>query len=85
MGFIAWIVVGLIAGVLAKVLMPGTRSEPGSWIGVLLLGIVGAVVGGWLSSIVLGSGGPNGVNLWSILVAVVGACILIGALRLLNR
>jgi uncharacterized membrane protein YeaQ/YmgE (transglycosylase-associated protein family) len=85
MGLIAWIVVGLIAGFLAKVLMPGGRAEPGSWGGTLLLGIVGAVLGGWLSSMFLGGGGPSGINIGSILIAVLGACVLIGVLRLIQR
>lgn len=85
MGFIAWIVVGLIAGFLAKVLMPGSQSEPGGWIGTILLGIVGAVLGGWLSSLFLGGGGATGINIGSILVSVLGACVLIGLLRLIRR
>lgn len=85
MGFIAWIVVGLLAGIVAKVLMPGAREEPASWVGTLLLGIVGAVVGGWISSLVLGGGGPTGVNLGSIVVAVIGACVLIAILRAIKR
>lgn len=85
MGFIAWIVVGLIAGFLAKVLMPGGRGEPGGWVGTMLLGIVGAVLGGWLSAMFLGGGGATGINIGSILVSVVGACVLIGLLRLIQR
>ena len=47
MGLLSWIIVGLIAGFLAKFVMPGTRDEPGGFLGTMLLGIVGAVVGGW--------------------------------------
>jgi len=85
MGWIAWIVVGLIAGLLAKMAMPGTRDEPGGWIGTALLGIVGAVVGGWTSSLLFNSGGANGINIPSIFIAFIGSCIVIGLLRLFSR
>ena len=85
MGFVAWIVVGLIAGVIAKALMPGANNEPSGWIGTIVLGIVGAVLGGFLSSLLLGGGGANGINIGSILVSVVGACILIGILRMIKK
>ncbi|MBB6053515.1 GlsB/YeaQ/YmgE family stress response membrane protein [Armatimonas rosea] len=85
MSILIWIVVGLIAGVLAKAIMPGSRDEPGGWLGTIALGIVGAVIGGFLSSLVLGGGGANGLNLGSILVSVVGACVLIGILRMIRR
>ena len=52
MGFIAWIVLGLVAGVIAKLLMPG--RDPGGCIITMLIGIVGALVGGFLSSRLLG-------------------------------
>lgn len=85
MSIIAWIVVGLIAGVIAKALMPGGRNEPGGWLGTIVLGIVGALVGGFLSSLLLGGGGASGLNLGSILVSVVGACVCIGILRMVRR
>jgi len=46
MGLLAWIIVGVIAGFLAKMVMPGARDEPSGFLGTMLLGIVGAVVGG---------------------------------------
>lgn len=85
MGFLAWIIVGLLAGAIAKAIMPGTRDEPGSWLGTIGLGILGAIIGGMLSGALFGGGGATGVNLSSILVAVMGACVLIGALRLIQR
>jgi len=85
MGWIAWIVVGLIAGLLAKMAMPGTADEPGGWIGTTLLGIVGAVVGGWTASLLFGGGGANGINIPSIVIAFIGSCIVIGLLRLFSR
>lgn len=48
MGFIGWIVLGLIAGAIAKAIKPGEQG--GGWLATLLLGVVGAVVGGWIGS-----------------------------------
>ena len=79
MGIIAWIVVGLIAGALAKLIMPG--DDPGGIIVTILLGIVGAFVGGFVVNL-LGGAGVSGFNLWSILVATLGAIILLGIYRL---
>jgi len=85
MGWLAWILVGLVAGVIAKMVMPGVRDEPSGMIGTILLGIVGAVVGGWVWTLALGSGGVNGFNLGSLFVAFVGSCIVIGIMRLFDR
>ena len=85
MGIIAYIIVGLIAGFLAKMIMPGTRDEPSGFLGTMLLGIVGAVVGGWTWNIFLNRPGATGVDAGSILVAFVGSCIVIGLLRLFSR
>jgi uncharacterized membrane protein YeaQ/YmgE (transglycosylase-associated protein family) len=79
MGIIAWIVVGLIAGALAKLIMPG--DDPGGIIVTILLGVVGAFVGGFVVNL-LGGAGVSGFNLWSILVATLGAIILLGIYRL---
>lgn len=85
MSWLAYIVVGLIAGVLAKVVMPGSRDEPGGILGTVLLGIIGAVVGGWTWNLVLNKPGATGIDLASIFVAFVGSCIVIGLLRLFSR
>jgi uncharacterized membrane protein YeaQ/YmgE (transglycosylase-associated protein family) len=79
MGIIAWIVVGLIAGALAKLIMPG--DDPGGFIVTILLGIVGAFVGGFVVNL-FGGAGVSGFNLWSILVATLGAIILLAVYRL---
>jgi uncharacterized membrane protein YeaQ/YmgE (transglycosylase-associated protein family) len=79
MGIIAWIVVGLIAGALAKLIMPG--DDPGGIIVTILLGIVGAIVGGFVVNL-LGGAGVSGFNLWSIVVATIGAIILLAIYRL---
>lgn len=73
MGIIAWIVLGLIAGFIASKIYQGTGQ------GVLLdvvLGIVGAVVGGYLFS-ALGATGVTGFNIWSMIVATIGAVIVL--------
>lgn len=85
MGIFAWIVVGLIAGSIAKAIMPGTKEEPSGWMGTMLLGIVGAIVGGFLGDMLLHRGAPSGINLASIFVSVVGACIALAVLRFVKR
>ena len=73
MSVLAWIVLGLIAGFIASMLV-NKRGE-----GMLLdivLGIVGAIAGGWLFHL-FGSSGVTGFNLWSVMVAVIGAVVLL--------
>ncbi len=79
MGLISWIVVGLLAGLLAKWVMPG--SDPGEIIVTILVGMAGASVGGFIMSI-LGGTGATGFNVWSILVATLGAVVLLALYRL---
>jgi uncharacterized membrane protein YeaQ/YmgE (transglycosylase-associated protein family) len=80
MGIITWIVVGLIAGLLGKLIMPG--DDPGGIIVTMLIGIVGAFIGGFVVSI-FGGTGVTGFNIWSIIVATIGAIILLAIYRLL--
>jgi uncharacterized membrane protein YeaQ/YmgE (transglycosylase-associated protein family) len=79
MGILAFIVVGLIAGLLAKLVMPG--DDPGGLIVTTLIGIAGAFVGGLLVQF-LGGAGVTGINIWSILVATLGAVVLLAIYRL---
>ena len=79
MGIISWILVGLIAGLLAKLILPG--RDPGGFIVTTLIGMAGAVVGGFIISII-GGAGTTGFNIWSILVATLGATILLAIYRL---
>lgn len=79
MGIIAWIVLGLIAGALAKFLMPG--RDPGGIFVTIIIGIAGAVIGGFIGNS-LGVGDVTGVNLWSIVLAVVGAVLLLIGYRM---
>ncbi len=78
MGILAWIVIGLVAGVLGKLIMPG--DDPGGFIVTTLIGMAGALVGGFVISI-LGGAGATGFNIWSILVATLGAVILLAIYR----
>ncbi|CAN5182741.1 GlsB/YeaQ/YmgE family stress response membrane protein [soil metagenome] len=82
MGVIAWIVLGLIAGVIAKLIMPG--KDPGGFIITILLGIAGALVGGFVAS-ALGLGSVNEFDIGSILIAIVGAIILLVLYRMMKR
>ena len=73
---IGWIIIGLVAGALGKLIMPG--DDPGGIIVTILLGIAGAIVGGFLVSLVgLGAGGI----IWTIVVATIGAIILLAIYR----
>jgi uncharacterized membrane protein YeaQ/YmgE (transglycosylase-associated protein family) len=74
MGFILWIIFGAIAGWIASVVMK-TNDSQGS-LGDIVLGIVGSVVGGFLFNL-MGQPGVTGFNLYSILVSVIGAMIII--------
>jgi uncharacterized membrane protein YeaQ/YmgE (transglycosylase-associated protein family) len=80
MGLLAWIVVGLVAGIIAKMVV-GVRE---GLIVTILLGIVGAFVGGFVMSL-LGYGGVNGLDIWSIVVATIGAIIVLVLVRLVRR
>ncbi len=77
MGILSWIVLGLIAGFLASVVMKGGGY---GIIGDIIVGIVGALIGGFVFSL-FGAGGVTGLNIGSIVVAFIGACILIAILR----
>jgi uncharacterized membrane protein YeaQ/YmgE (transglycosylase-associated protein family) len=78
-GIISWIVVGLIAGILGKLIMPG--RGPGGFLLTIVIGMVGAIVGGLLVNL-LGGVGVTGFNIWSILVATLGSVVLLALYRL---
>ncbi len=82
MGVIAWIVLGLIAGAIAKAIMPG--KDPGGIIVTMLIGIVGAFLGGFLGSLITGTG-LTGFSVWSIVLAIVGALLLLWIYRMTTR
>ncbi len=73
MGIVSWIVLGAIAGFLANLVVGGREGI----LGTILLGIVGAIVGGWLASEVFHKGDVTGVNVESIVISVLGAIIVL--------
>jgi uncharacterized membrane protein YeaQ/YmgE (transglycosylase-associated protein family) len=82
MSILAWIVLGLIAGAIAKFLMPG--RDPGGIFVTIIIGIVGAIVGGFIGT-AMGFGDVSGLNLPSILLAILGAVVLLIVYRLVRR
>ena len=78
MGILSWIVLGLVVGVLAKFLMPG--KDPGGFVVTTLLGIGGAVLGGWIATL-FGMGDVTGFDLRSLLIAVGGSLLLLFTYR----
>ena len=82
MGILSWIVVGLIAGWLAGKVMKGGGC---GLIGDIVVGVLGGLLGGWIATTFLNLGGMTGINLGSILIAFVGAVILLLVLRLIRR
>ena len=82
MNFISWILLGLIAGIFAKWIMPG--KDDGGVIITILLGVAGAFVGGYLGSF-LGLGTVGGLGITSILTATAGALLLLFIYRQLKK
>jgi len=81
MGWLAWIIIGALAGWLASIAMKTNRQQ-----GLLLdivVGIVGALIGGFVFN-ALGIGGVTGFNIWSLFVSFIGAVILLGVLRMVS-
>ena len=81
MGIISWIILGLIAGALAKLLMPG--RDPGGIIVTIIIGIAGAIIGGFIAS-AIGFGTVTGINLGSIIISILGAILLLWIYRLVK-
>jgi uncharacterized membrane protein YeaQ/YmgE (transglycosylase-associated protein family) len=73
---------GLIAGIIAKLLMPG--KDPGGCIITVVIGIAGALLGGWLASL-LGFGGISGFDFRSLIIAILGSFVLLAIFRMLKR
>jgi uncharacterized membrane protein YeaQ/YmgE (transglycosylase-associated protein family) len=81
MSFLAWIVLGLVAGFIGSKLV--NKSGEGIFLDIIL-GVVGAIVGGWLFTR-FGAAGVTGLNLYSILVAVVGSVVVLVAYHMIRR
>ena len=82
MGILLWIVFGLVAGVIAKLVMPG--RDPGGIIVTILLGIAGAVVGGFVAT-TFGFGGMSGFDFRSLAIAIGGAVIFLVGYRVVTK
>lgn len=80
MGILLWIVFGAIAGWIASVI---TKTSNGLLLDIVV-GIVGAVIGGWIMN-ALGTAGTTGFNLWSLLVAILGAVVLLVIVKAIRR
>lgn len=83
MGIIAWILIGLLAGAIAKLLLPG--KDPGGIIITMLIGIVGGLLGGWLGKVIFGVDSIDGFfDLSTWIAAIVGSLILLVLYRLVT-
>ena len=83
MGILTWIILGLVAGALAKLIMPGDQG--GGIILTIVLGVVGALVGGFLGTVLFGLGDVSGFDLRSVLIAVGGAILVLFLYGLVSR
>jgi uncharacterized membrane protein YeaQ/YmgE (transglycosylase-associated protein family) len=75
MGWFAFIILGLIAGAIAKLILPGKQG--GGWIATLILGLVGALIGGWLAGLIFNIGYDDFWSIQSWLIAIVGAIVVL--------
>jgi uncharacterized membrane protein YeaQ/YmgE (transglycosylase-associated protein family) len=75
MGFLAFLILGLIAGAIAKAILPGTQG--GGWVITLVIGVVGAILGGWIGSLIFGGGLGDFFDLRTWLLSILGAVIVL--------
>ncbi|WP_152361084.1 GlsB/YeaQ/YmgE family stress response membrane protein [Microlunatus speluncae] len=75
MGFLGFLLLGLVAGAIAKLILPGKQA--GGWIATLILGVVGALLGGWIGSLIFGTGLGEFFSLRTWLLAIVGSLIVL--------
>ncbi len=75
MGFIAFLVLGLLAGAIAKAILPGKQG--GGWIATLILGVVGALLGGWLGSVLFDASLENFFSIQTWALAIGGAIVVL--------
>ena len=83
MNIIAWIVVGLLAGAIAKMLMPG--NDPGGSVVTIRLGVAGAIVGGFLAVALNISNGVDDFDLGTMVLAVLGSMLLLFGYRMVTE
>ena len=83
MGIIGWIVLGLVAGAIAKAILPGTQG--GGWIITLVLGVVGALLGGFIGSAIFGIGLEGFFSIQTWLLAIGGAIVVLLIYGLITR
>ncbi|CAO1651626.1 GlsB/YeaQ/YmgE family stress response membrane protein [Salinibacterium sp. NSLL150] len=83
MGIIGWIVLGLIAGAIAKAILPGRQG--GGWLATLLLGVVGALVGGFVGGAIFGIGLEEFFSIETWLVAIGGSVLVLFLYGLITR
>ncbi|MET3923445.1 GlsB/YeaQ/YmgE family stress response membrane protein [Arthrobacter sp. UYEF20] len=75
MGILGFLLLGLIAGAIAKAILPGRQG--GGWVLTLVLGVVGAILGGWIGSLIFGGGLGDFFNLRTWLLSILGAVIVL--------
>ena len=80
MNILSWILFGLIAGAVAKLIMPG--KDPGGCLVTAVIGILGALLGGFVSTELLGWGSVTGFNFRSFAIAILGSIVLLGIYRI---
>jgi uncharacterized membrane protein YeaQ/YmgE (transglycosylase-associated protein family) len=83
MNLFTWVLFGLLAGGIAKLIFPG--KDPGGCLATIGIGILGALLGGFLGTTVFGWGEVTGFNLPSLGIAILGALLLLAVFRLLSR
>ncbi|PZE86405.1 GlsB/YeaQ/YmgE family stress response membrane protein [Curtobacterium sp. MCBD17_032] len=75
MSFLGFILLGLIAGAIAKLILPGRQG--GGWLATLVLGVIGALIGGWLGGLIFNVGYDGFFSIQSWIIAIVGAIIVL--------
>lgn len=83
MGFLGFLLLGLIAGAIAKLILPGRQA--GGWLATLLLGVVGALLGGWLGGLIFGEGLEEFFSIQTWLLAIGGSIIVLLIWGLVTR
>lgn len=83
MGFLAFLILGLIAGAIAKAILPGNQG--GGWLGTLVLGVIGAMLGGWLGSVIFGASLQDFWSLQTWALAIGGSIVVLLIWGLITR